>query len=85
MDHALKIGILFSTSGPYASMGRDARDGAEFALGEIAAASGQSIEPVFFDPHAEHLRCFPTLGTLVSQGSGSEPGSNSRSWPQSQQ
>jgi branched-chain amino acid transport system substrate-binding protein len=78
MDHALKIGILFSTSGPYASMGRDARDGAEFALGEIAAASGQSIEPVFFDPHADlpaylegarHLLrsgCRHIVGTITS-------------------
>jgi branched-chain amino acid transport system substrate-binding protein len=53
MDHALKSGILFSTSGPYASMGRDARDGAEFALAQFAAASGRVIEPAFFDPHAD--------------------------------
>ncbi len=53
MADALKIGVLFSTSGPYAPMGRDARDGAEFALSEFAAASGRAVEPVFFDPHAE--------------------------------
>jgi hypothetical protein len=53
MTDALKIGILFSTSGPYAPMGRDARDGAEFALAEFAAESGQAVEPVFFDPHAD--------------------------------
>ncbi len=53
MADALKIGVLFSTSGPYAPMGRDARDGAEFALSEFAAASGRAVEPVFFDPHAD--------------------------------
>lgn len=78
MDDALKIGILFSTSGPYASMGRDARDGAEFALAEFAEASGRTIEPVFFDPHADlsaylegarHLLrsgCRHIVGTITS-------------------
>ena len=42
---ALKIGILYSTTGPYGSMGRDARDGAEFAIAEFAARSGRSVEP----------------------------------------
>jgi ABC-type branched-subunit amino acid transport system substrate-binding protein len=53
MTDALKIGILYSTTGPYGSMGRDARDGAEFALAEISAARQVRIEPVFFDPHAD--------------------------------
>jgi branched-chain amino acid transport system substrate-binding protein len=34
-------------------MGRDARDGAEFALAEISAARQVRIEPVFYDPHAD--------------------------------
>jgi ABC-type branched-subunit amino acid transport system substrate-binding protein len=78
MDDTLKIGILFSTSGPYASMGRDARAGAEFALAEFAAASGRTVEPVFFDPHADlsaylegarHLLrsgCRHIVGTITS-------------------
>ncbi|WP_454857219.1 transporter substrate-binding protein [Rhizobium binxianense] len=53
MKDALKIGILYSTTGPYGSMGRDARAGAEFAMAEFAETSGLAIEPVFFDPHAE--------------------------------
>jgi branched-chain amino acid transport system substrate-binding protein len=53
MNDALKIGILYSTTGPYGSMGRDARDGAEFALREFAGSAGLAIEPVFFDPHAD--------------------------------
>ncbi len=53
MMDALKIGILYSTTGPYGSMGRDARDGAEFALAEFAADGITAVEPVFFDPHAD--------------------------------
>jgi branched-chain amino acid transport system substrate-binding protein len=52
MNDALKIGILYSTTGPYGSMGRDARDGAQFAIEEFVAA-GHRIEPVFIDPHAD--------------------------------
>jgi ABC-type branched-subunit amino acid transport system substrate-binding protein len=53
MNEPLKIGILFSTTGPYGSMGRDARDGADFAIAEHAKRNGQAVEPVFFDPHAD--------------------------------
>lgn len=53
MADALKIGILFSTTGPYGSMGRDARDGAEFAFSEYRQSGGKTVEPVFFDPHAD--------------------------------
>jgi ABC-type branched-subunit amino acid transport system substrate-binding protein len=53
MSDPLKIGILFSTTGPYGSMGRDARDGAEFAIQEFAESGQRSVEPVFVDPHAE--------------------------------
>jgi ABC-type branched-subunit amino acid transport system substrate-binding protein len=53
MTEALRIGVLFSTSGPYAPMGRDARDGAEFALAEFATTTGRTVAPVFFDPRAD--------------------------------
>ncbi|MDB5525361.1 MAG: transporter substrate binding protein [Rhizobium sp.] len=53
MVEPLKIGILYSTTGPYGSMGRDARDGAEFAIAEYASRASRPIEPVFFDPHAD--------------------------------
>ncbi|MBW9117046.1 transporter substrate-binding protein [Rhizobium cauense] len=49
----MKIGVLFSTTGPYGAMGRDARDGTHFAFEELAHTSDLSIEPVFFDPHAD--------------------------------
>ena len=51
MGDLVKIGILYSTTGPYGAMGRDARDGAQFAIEELRAA-GKEIEPVFIDPHA---------------------------------
>ncbi|MEF3128190.1 transporter substrate-binding protein [Rhizobium leguminosarum] len=78
MNDALKIGILFSTTGPYGSMGRDARDGADFAMAEYAGVEGLAIEPVFFDPHADlaayldgarHLLragCRHIVGTITS-------------------
>ena len=50
--NAVKIGILYSTTGPYAAMGRDARDGAQLAIEELGAA-GMAVEPVFVDPHAD--------------------------------
>ncbi|CAN7567936.1 transporter substrate-binding protein [Rhizobium sp. LjRoot254] len=78
MSEPLKIGILYSTTGPYGSMGRDARDGAEFAIEEFAKRSDRLIEPVFFDPHASleaylkgarHLLregCRHIVGTITS-------------------
>ena len=78
MSEPLKIGILYSTTGPYGSMGRDARDGAEFAIEEFAKRSDRKIEPVFFDPHASleayldgarHLLregCRQIVGTITS-------------------
>ncbi|MBY3330233.1 transporter substrate-binding domain-containing protein [Rhizobium laguerreae] len=78
MNDALKIGILFSTTGPYGSMGRDARDGADFAMAEYAGVEGLAIEPAFFDPHADlaayldgarHLLragCRHIVGTITS-------------------
>lgn len=53
MQESVKIGILYSTSGPYGAMGRDARAGAEFAFHDYRARGGLQIEPVFFDPRAD--------------------------------
>jgi branched-chain amino acid transport system substrate-binding protein len=53
MRQTVRIGILYSTTGPYGSMGRDARDGAEFAFSDYQQAGGTRVEPVFFDPHAD--------------------------------
>ncbi|MGF0538648.1 transporter substrate-binding protein [Agrobacterium sp. ES01] len=53
MRSTVRIGILYSTTGPYGAMGRDAMAGAEFAFHEYAKAGGTGVEPVFFDPHAD--------------------------------
>ncbi len=49
----VKIGILYSTTGPYGAMGRDAFDGVDFAFHDYREAGGSRIQPVFFDPHAD--------------------------------
>lgn len=53
MRSGVKIGILYSTTGPYGSIGRDAHDGAELAFHEYKAQGGSALEPVYFDPHAD--------------------------------
>jgi branched-chain amino acid transport system substrate-binding protein len=53
MQETVKIGILYSTTGPYGSMGRDARDGADFAYHDYRTAGGRKVELAFFDPHAD--------------------------------
>jgi ABC-type branched-subunit amino acid transport system substrate-binding protein len=78
MGDALKIGILYSTTGPYGAMGVDARDGAMLAIEDCAERSGRAIEPLFYDPHASlgayldgarHLLregCRHVVGTITS-------------------
>lgn len=76
-----KIGILFSTSGPYAAIGRDCRDGADLALAELAAAPPGAIafEAIHADPHGDPRRyldearrmlrdegCRQIVGTITS-------------------
>lgn len=45
-----KIGILHSTSGPYAAIGRDCRDGADFAIAQCRKVMPSLVEPVHVDP-----------------------------------
>ena len=54
MRKSFKIGILYSMSGPYAALGRECRDGAEFALEQCSRVLPGLIEPVFVDPQG-HL------------------------------
>ena len=48
----LRLGILFSTEGPYAALGRDCRDGAELAIACLREEGGLpfGLAPVFGDP-----------------------------------
>jgi ABC-type branched-subunit amino acid transport system substrate-binding protein len=53
MKQRLKIGLLYSTTGPYGTMGVDARDGAVLAIAELQARYDIEIETVFIDPHGD--------------------------------
>lgn len=76
----LRLGILFSTTGDYAAMGRDCRDGALLAVEELQGRDGFVIEPIIADPggsatgYMDHARtmlmtqgCRHILGTVTSQ------------------
>ena len=52
MRKTCRIGILYSTSGPYAAIGRDCRDGVDFAIEQSARLMPGLIEPVRIDPGA---------------------------------
>ena len=81
MVKRVTIGILFSTTGPYAAIGRDCRDGADMALAEVAAegAAPVRIEALHADPQGDPLRyleearpmlreagCRQIVGTITS-------------------
>lgn len=52
MSEAVKIGILYSTTGLYGAMGYDGRNGAEFVIAEMQGVHPGRVKPVFVDPHA---------------------------------
>jgi ABC-type branched-subunit amino acid transport system substrate-binding protein len=75
------VGILFSTTGPYAAIGRDCRDGADLALAELAAdaACPIRIDAIHADPQGDSRRyldearpmlreagCRQIVGTITS-------------------
>ena len=65
----LRLGILFSTSGDYAAMGRDCRDGAMLAIEELQGRDGFAIEPIIADPGGSASRYMDLARTmLVTQG-----------------
>ncbi len=81
MEKRVKIGILFSISGPYAAIGRDCRDGADLALAELAAKPSGSVafETLHADPQGDPRRyldearrmlreegCRQIVGTITS-------------------
>lgn len=53
MRKAYRIGILYSTSGPYAAIGRDCHDGAEFAIAQCQKVMPGLVQPVHIDPGAQ--------------------------------
>jgi branched-chain amino acid transport system substrate-binding protein len=82
LGQRIRIGVLYSTAGAYASIGRDCFDGARLGLEDAAAACGPGapeIEPVFVDPAGDLQRyavearrllreegCHHILGTITS-------------------
>lgn len=81
MRRTIRVGILYSETGPYASIGRDCRDGADMAIAEIAADAELPvvIEPIHADPAGDPRRyleearamlrvsgCRHILGTITS-------------------
>lgn len=64
-----KIGILYSTSGPYAAIGRDCRDGADFAISQCSKVMPGLVQPVHIDP-AGNLRGYVdgAISLLRDQG-----------------
>jgi urea transport system substrate-binding protein len=77
----IRVGILYSTQGPYAAVSRDCRDGAELAIEDLRRElpEAAAIEPVFGDPAGEAGRymelaramlrdqgCRHIVGTVIS-------------------
>jgi branched-chain amino acid transport system substrate-binding protein len=61
-----RVGILYSTTGPYGAIGRDCRAGAEFAIEELAKAGGPvRIEPVFGDPGGQPERYLDLIRAML--------------------
>jgi ABC-type branched-subunit amino acid transport system substrate-binding protein len=67
MSDAIRIGILFSTSGPYAAMGRDSWDGAAFAIEEMAGEGRRHVEPVFVDAGGDLRRYLEGARALIRE------------------
>jgi ABC-type branched-subunit amino acid transport system substrate-binding protein len=77
---ALRLGVLFSTSGDYGALGRDCRDGAMIAIEELRDVCSMEIEPVLGDPAGsgdlyialarrmlQEDGCRHVIGTVTSQ------------------
>ncbi|WP_245430103.1 transporter substrate-binding domain-containing protein [Mesorhizobium sp. WSM3859] len=61
-----RVGILYSTTGPYGAIGRDCRAGAEFAIEELEKAGGAArIEPVFGDPGGQPERYLDLIRAML--------------------
>lgn len=65
----LRLGILFSTTGDTAALGRDCRDGALLAIAELEAELGSAIrlEPVIGDPEGVGDRYVALARRMVSE------------------
>ena len=64
----LRLGILFSTSGDYGALGRDCRDGAMTAIGDLRGVCSIAIEPVAGDPAASSERYIELARRMLQEG-----------------
>lgn len=64
------IGILFSTTGPYAAIGRDCRDGADLALAELAADASLPIRiaAIHAEPGGDPRRYLDEARVMLRDG-----------------
>ncbi|WOI57119.1 transporter substrate-binding protein [Palleronia sp. LCG004] len=65
---ALKLGLIFSTTGSYAALGRSALAGALGAIEGLAERDGIRIEPVIRDPGGDVARYEAAASELLDQG-----------------
>ncbi len=65
-----RLGILYSTGGPYGALGRDCRDGAELAVEHLRRDAGLPfrIETVFGDPACAGGRYLDLAADMLRQG-----------------
>jgi branched-chain amino acid transport system substrate-binding protein len=59
---------MFSTTGPYATVGQSMLNGARLALSEVEVAGGPGIEPVVIDPGGELGRYVSASTSMLSGG-----------------
>ena len=63
-----RIGLLFSTTGPYSALGRSALDGALMAVAEVNARNGLTLVPVCADPRGVPADYERLAAELLSRG-----------------
>jgi ABC-type branched-subunit amino acid transport system substrate-binding protein len=69
MVKQITIGVLFSTTGPYAAIGRDCRDGADLALAELAQDTSAliSIDAIHANPEGDSHRYLDDARTMLRE------------------
>jgi len=69
MTKAYRIGVMFSTTGPYAAVARTLLNGAMLGFGEIAASgTGPVLEPVVVNPDGDLSRYRTLAQDLLASG-----------------
>jgi len=66
---AIRIGILYSTDGPYGAIGRDCRAGAELAIEDLRSETRLPfvLEPIFGDPAGRAERYMDVARSMLRE------------------